>query len=1751
MKYDKAKFPKWILYVVSVWILAVGLSLMSSAGTSGTLSDGLTASGTSAFNWTLSANEITVTASPSSSTSCGSTSYSSRNDTLTLTSSSEAKLTVSVAVEGNGTVKLNNTEVKDGYQNTYELKANDTLTVYVSSGGDTNESTSLTLNYSYTKVGNEVSVSFQPIAGVSYKVNNQTVNTGAQSLKGDAADGFEVKSDDAHYILTGALLVDENGSMSTLNATAGRVYPTVSGTITPIFAYDQDGDGVAPFKVGASIYWDFDSAKTAAGNSGTIVLNDDYTLPAGNYTVPSGVTLLVPFDEANTVYKEYQKGYTVSNYVTPTFYRTLTLASGAKLNINGNMSIPAKAIVTTSGSKGGAPTGSVGHVKMESGSKITVKSGGNLYAYGFITGPAMSSFDSSSPTNSMIVVESGGKVCELLQVYDHRGGSQTFAMEHRVWPFSQYYLQNIEVPMTLYKGATEQAYNVIDAMMTYAVEVQFIGTGSGLFNLVGSNGEYLVKRYDGSSDRLIVDLYGTATVSSIEVLGMLKSQNFEFPLTNNITLNIHSGTTTIGQNIAVLPGTQIEVAENATVALSSGTSLFIYDGEQWGTYVYSGYYFIPAAYAPGRTYNRTKADLVDASILINGKVDASKGAVYTTAGGANIYSTGAGQIILPKLSDGTTYQMSIQDNPDTYDDIAITSAKLKNADGSFATTGKSEETSNTYTYTDGKWVCEKHSFDNGGNGVATKEPSCTEPGITTKTCTVCGHKETEEIPAVGHDYKEEEWKVDNDNKWHWHICNLCDQEVDKAEHFDEDTDLKCDACGAGVACEHPDKETKEENVVEATCTVGGSYDLVTYCTVCKEKTKTEKRTTPTIAHSLTKTEAVEATCSKPGNIAYWTCTVCGKYFSHSAGTDIYKIEENGWVTTVPHTPGDEATCTTAQICTVCETELVAILGHDYSEQFTTDKEATCTEAGSKSRHCSRCDSTTEVTEIPAIQHDWEVSYSVNDDETECTASGVCRNNPEHTVSATVEIKATVKDAATCTEDGTTIYSADFTGYDWAESQSTEVTVEKLGHIDEKNPETGWADHKCDRCSEILSECADGEDDGYLCDVCGLNLCKHETVEKHNCVQCGEELTECDDGEVKDFICEICGADMCPHDAGTKPIDAKAPTCVDDGYKAHYECITCEHKFSDEYATVPVTMEELKDPKTGKHTPGTDDGDCTTAILCTVCKAETTPANEKHTPGEDDGDCKTAVKCVNENCTKNAIEAKEHVAGVAVKENEVSATCAKEGSYDNVVYCVDCKTELNRETITVPATGEHNYVLVEWNESSKWRACGCGQKEDGSEQSREFTFVFKGYDDESDIELEGTYQYGSTVKVPTLVLRFETKFFHLDGNWAIDGRTIEQGSTFDWELIRQSLIESSDDTITIPGTYRVAVKPETIQMSATYGDSTDSNVFLTLSLFIMVDDGMSVRVILPQEIQIQGGQVEGVDGLYHYSLPLTAEQLNSSSATLTVQLGENDVMRYSKDISLALLTYAQKVDSFLGTGSLTAGLLNATMDYGKAVHACFGDNKTPLDNTMLETRINEKLEVPEGAITVSDMTVNNGYAGSSVVSFENAYVGVNANQAVYALAYDFSVNLPADATIITAGVILTDKIETFNTSEARNELIGRYYEGELKEGTDEGKNIYWSVIDNVPATELSVKYATVYVAYKLGETEQYAYSQTYRYGVVTYLNNQIYDIFTDATNAEIRKKSIEELTADEKQKLFLYDCLRDIADSVTTAFESSN
>lgn len=97
---------------------------------------------------------------------------------------------------------------------------------------------------------------------------------------------------------------------------------------------------------------------------------------------------------------------------------------------------------------------------------------------------------------------------------------------------------------------------------------------------------------------------------------------------------------------------------------------------------------------------------------------------------------------------------------------------------------------------------------------------------------------------------------------------------------------------------HTPGEAVRENEIPATCTADGSYDEVTYCTVCSEKYSTEHKTIPAAGHRW----SVKYESDKSGH--WHICEVC------SAVSD---IED--------HVSGGAATYAKPELCTVCGYEM--------------------------------------------------------------------------------------------------------------------------------------------------------------------------------------------------------------------------------------------------------------------------------------------------------------------------------------------------------------------------------------------------------------------------------------------------------------------------------------------------------------------------------------------------------------------------------------------------------------------------------------------------------------------------------------------------------------------------------------------------------------------------------------------------------------------------------------------------------------
>lgn len=141
-----------------------------------------------------------------------------------------------------------------------------------------------------------------------------------------------------------------------------------------------------------------------------------------------------------------------------------------------------------------------------------------------------------------------------------------------------------------------------------------------------------------------------------------------------------------------------------------------------------------------------------------------------------------------------------------------------------------------------------HTWD---NGTITIAPTCTKAGERTYTCTECGATKTEPIDATGHSWKSD-WTSDATH--HWHEC------------ANENCDVTDNAGKNGYAEHSGGKATCTQNAVCEIC--GDSYGSLD----------------PNNHTDLKHIDAKAATAAEEGNIAYWYCDGCKKYFSDAAAT---------------------------------------------------------------------------------------------------------------------------------------------------------------------------------------------------------------------------------------------------------------------------------------------------------------------------------------------------------------------------------------------------------------------------------------------------------------------------------------------------------------------------------------------------------------------------------------------------------------------------------------------------------------------------------------------------------------------------------------------------------------------------------------------------------------------------------------------------------------------------------------------------
>lgn len=262
--------------------------------------------------------------------------------------------------------------------------------------------------------------------------------------------------------------------------------------------------------------------------------------------------------------------------------------------------------------------------------------------------------------------------------------------------------------------------------------------------------------------------------------------------------------------------------------------------------------------------------------------------------------------------------------------------------------------------------------------------TCTESGTTTYKASVTLNgteyndtKEIADIAPTGHSLQKTD-KVaatcTTAGKEAYYTCETCGKHFSDESGQDQITDL--DQYGVIDPTGHSWSEWTRNgsDTHSRTCSVcqasetkncsGGTATCVdkAVCEICESEYGTVDADNHT---NLVKTDAKQATYLTEGNIEYWYCDGCRKYFNDEDGTKEITLADTVLPKLTGHTPDgtgwhyDETNHW--QICE-CGAKLNEA-AHDY--EWVVDKEATATQAGSKHEECTVCGYKKDAVEIPA------------------------------------------------------------------------------------------------------------------------------------------------------------------------------------------------------------------------------------------------------------------------------------------------------------------------------------------------------------------------------------------------------------------------------------------------------------------------------------------------------------------------------------------------------------------------------------------------------------------------------------------------------------------------------------------------------------------------------------------------------------------------------------------------------------------
>ena len=620
-----------------------------------------------------------------------------------------------------------------------------------------------------------------------------------------------------------------------------------------------------------------------------------------------------------------------------------------------------------------------------------------------------------------------------------------------------------------------------------------------------------------------------------------------------------------------------------------------------------------------------------------------------------------------------------------------------------------------------------------------KPATCTDP----KTCQRenCGVTEGE---ALGHDWKDATCTAPQ-------ICSVCTATQGEALGH-KWNNATCDTPKTCSVCKATEGKALGHDYGDATYAWGADNKSCTATKVCKNDP----------SHVVTENgkvtvQTVPASCIAEGTVTYTATFTQDGFVKQTKSAKLEKLPHvygsasYDWsndyksCTAVKNCTGDNCyanisenvtakVVTVASTCTVkgSVTYTVDFKNSEFEDQthvevlplanhnlVTNSKPATCTETGlTEILKCTNCSYTEGTQEIIPLQ-----PHTYDDSEGYATECSVCHTPRPACKHEDVEI---IKGyAATCEKEGLTDGEICKTCGATVKGQTT---ISKAAHTPGAAA-TCTEPQICTVCKVVLNKATDHSFGAVSYEWITSNgeivACKATRTCQNGCGTSENETANAEGKIVVDAKCGQPGTKTytavfttnTAFKTQTKDVTIPAleheytsvvtkPTCTAGGYTTH----TCS-KCGDE--KIDTETEKLG------HKPASDDGDCTTAITCTVCGEETTPAKEAHTPAEDDGDCTTAVKCAD--CDQIAVKANaSHTAGTDDNDCTTPIKCihcdkiAVEGKAHTPAAKTDCTAPTMCSVCSAKiADGNNEHTWSKWtaNGDKHTRYCtvdGCNK-----------------------------------------------------------------------------------------------------------------------------------------------------------------------------------------------------------------------------------------------------------------------------------------------------------------------------------------------------------------------------------------------------------------------------------------------------------